>query len=105
MCNHRHSHFSAIQAIPYTSQSMMQTLPLMNSRQECTQNVLNGRIERAQCEENHTFQPFQQEESGAQTTISQLLVFEKEIQGFVPSGSSCSLSKHTTDCSCRIPAR
>ncbi|CAG7820252.1 unnamed protein product [Allacma fusca] len=92
-CSQRHSHISALQSIPYTSQSLMQNLPLLNSKQECTQLIRDGKVESVHCQEVHRFQPFQQEESGAQSAVSQVLVLSREQRKSFPNDETLRFKK------------
>lgn len=45
------------------------------SSQNCQQEIVSGLINTVQCAEKHTFRPFSNEQSGAQTKIIQQLEF------------------------------
>jgi len=83
-CRQRFSHISAIQSIPYSSNSInssrIHQAPLLTGSVRCSQSVFEGLIERVDCTETKIFKPFQQAESGATTVTTQVLTFSKEIE-------------------------
>ncbi|CAK8688943.1 unnamed protein product [Clavelina lepadiformis] len=60
------SHFT-----PYHSDSPRQSF--IHSKQSCHQMLVGGQIQSTTCDEEHTFRPFSNEESGAKTTIRQTM--------------------------------
>ncbi|KAL4235815.1 hypothetical protein ACF0H5_004205 [Mactra antiquata] len=60
----------------------VQSLPLVKSTHDCEQELSKdkGQIQRAMCQERHTFAPFSRLESGAITLNTQTLTFVKEFR-------------------------
>lgn len=87
-CNHRHSHISGIQSIPYVSNSPIQSIPLLTGTQKCTQVVTKGKITLVECQEEHKFQPFDYINSGAETKVVQKLNFVQQVPNAIHTTSN-----------------
>jgi hypothetical protein len=60
----------------------IQSLPLMRTTHECTQEVSReGIISSSSCQEQHTFRPFAKHHNGATTEVSYTLTFSKMTAG------------------------
>ena len=60
----------------------IQSLPLLKSTQECTQEVNSENIvSSSTCKEMHTFRPFSRGSSGASTEVEQELTFTRKSRG------------------------
>jgi hypothetical protein len=91
-CSLRHSHVSAIQSVAYTSNSPTQNIPLLSGTQECIQTIRNKRVEKAECREEHLFQPFENSPSGGKTIVTQTLTFTSESSHASTSSGNWSLN-------------
>lgn len=79
-CNSRQSQLSSIQSTPYSSSSPVQNIPLLAGKLECAQTVQNKRIENVQCKEEQRFQPYEEDNGGAITSIAQSLIYNTEYR-------------------------
>ncbi|XP_052255844.1 uncharacterized protein LOC127861416 isoform X2 [Dreissena polymorpha] len=88
-CTGRQNANTAIQGVPYSSDSKVQSMPLLKSSQECEQEIAkdSGRLKVATCHERHTFVPFSRQESGATTHTTQTLTFVKESKSRTKSAT------------------
>ncbi|XP_025109992.1 vitellogenin-like [Pomacea canaliculata] len=57
-CTDRHDYIGSIQTTPYQMASDLQSLPLMKSEHQCTQEVSSRILRSSTCDETHTFRPF-----------------------------------------------
>lgn len=71
----------------------LQSLPLMKSEHQCTQEVSSRILRSSTCDETHTFRPFSSQSGGARTTVTQRLTFKTEKRGVTTrSGETSSFS-------------
>ncbi|KAL4235950.1 hypothetical protein ACF0H5_004338 [Mactra antiquata] len=82
-CTERHGYNTAVQAVPYTAQSSIQSLPLLKSDHNCKHEIdtSEGYLKSVTCEEQHVFRPFSNANSGALTSNKQTLTFVRVTPG------------------------
>ncbi|KAL3871442.1 hypothetical protein ACJMK2_039441 [Sinanodonta woodiana] len=82
-CRNRQGAQTAIQGVPYTSSSDIQSLPILHATHECEQeiNTRTQTIKSAICRESYKFLPFSRESSGAVTNSTQKLTYVEERSG------------------------
>ncbi|XP_045158693.2 uncharacterized protein LOC123524511 [Mercenaria mercenaria] len=85
-CTDRHGYNTAIQGVPYTAESDIQSLPLLKSDHNCVHEVdkQSGFLKTVKCTEQHMFRPFSQASSGAITTTSLSLTYLSATTGTKP---------------------
>ncbi|XP_052775371.1 uncharacterized protein LOC128213563 isoform X2 [Mya arenaria] len=76
-CTDRHRYNTAIQGMPYTSQSSIQSLPLLRSNHSCEHEISTGgsHLTSVSCQEEHVFRPFSTDNSGVTTVTTQTLKY------------------------------
>ncbi|XP_021356772.1 uncharacterized protein LOC110452518 [Mizuhopecten yessoensis] len=84
-CTERHGLDSSAHSMLYRVPSSIQSLPLLKSTHECSQdfNVQEKILKRSICHEIHLFRPFSKEDNGATTEVVQKLTFVSSSSGTV----------------------
>ncbi|XP_060075290.1 apolipophorins-like [Ylistrum balloti] len=78
-CSGRHEIRTAMHGVPYGASTEFQSLPLMNSKHQCQQEISSdGLMNSARCVESHLFEPFSRKGKVTSTEIIQILEFVQE---------------------------
>ncbi|XP_076440191.1 uncharacterized protein LOC143279842 [Babylonia areolata] len=82
-CTDRHDAQTSLLSVPYNVPNSLQSLPLLKSSHECTQDVEKEAaiVQRSSCHEVHVFRPFSKANNGAVTEASQTLTFRTKAPG------------------------
>ncbi|KAL8574007.1 hypothetical protein ACOMHN_029454 [Nucella lapillus] len=82
-CTDRQDYRTSLHSVPYTASNSLQSLPLMKSSHECTQDIGKEAsiLQRSSCHEMHVFRPFSKANSGAVTEASHSLTFSAKTPG------------------------
>lgn len=73
-CTKRPDLAAYVPSTGYITDSPIQSLPIVTSKNKCTQTIEEGVLKMAECEETHKFRPFSTDEGGAVTTAKTTLL-------------------------------
>jgi hypothetical protein len=78
-CSEREYLNAMIQTMNFMAPSDVQGVPILKSELSCKQSIINGLVNKVDCEESHVVRPFSNGEAGAVTSLGMTMSLEKII--------------------------